>query len=46
LGGVAFGAIQPPHGPHAGEAVTVTIQPEDCNVLSRTAWSKNNRLSR
>ena len=27
IDGVAFGAIQPPRGLHAGEAVTVTIRP-------------------
>ena len=33
IDGVAFGAIQPPRGLHAGEAVTVTIRPEDCIVF-------------
>jgi ABC-type sugar transport system ATPase subunit len=31
--GVAFGAIQPPRGLHAGDAVMVTIRPEDCIVF-------------
>ena len=33
IDGIAFGAIQPPRGLHAGEAVTVTIRPEDCIVF-------------
>jgi hypothetical protein len=33
IGGVAFGAIQPPRGLHAGDAVTVTIRPGDCIVF-------------
>jgi iron(III) transport system ATP-binding protein len=31
--GVALGAIQPPRGLHAGDAVMVTIRPEDCIVF-------------
>jgi iron(III) transport system ATP-binding protein len=34
--GVAFGAIQPPRGLHAGDAVTVTIRPEDCIVFAES----------
>jgi iron(III) transport system ATP-binding protein len=33
IDGVTFGAIQPPRGLHAGEAVTITIRPEDCIVF-------------
>jgi iron(III) transport system ATP-binding protein len=33
VNGISFGAIQPPRGLHAGEAVTVTIRPEDCIVF-------------
>ncbi len=31
--GVELGAIQPPRGLHAGEAVTVSIRPDDCIVF-------------
>jgi ABC-type Fe3+/spermidine/putrescine transport system ATPase subunit len=31
--GVTFGAIQTPRGLHAGDAVTVTIRPQDCIVF-------------
>jgi iron(III) transport system ATP-binding protein len=33
IDGVTLGAIQSPRGLHAGEAVTVTIRPEDCIVF-------------
>jgi ABC-type Fe3+/spermidine/putrescine transport system ATPase subunit len=33
IDGVAFGAIQPPRGLHAGDTVTITIRPEDCIVF-------------
>ncbi len=33
IDGVTFGAIQSPRGLHAGEAVAVTIRPEDCIVF-------------
>jgi iron(III) transport system ATP-binding protein len=33
IDGVTFGAIQSPRGLRAGEAVAVTIRPEDCIVL-------------
>jgi iron(III) transport system ATP-binding protein len=35
--GVALGAIQPPRGLHAGDAVTVTIRPQDCIVFMADA---------
>jgi iron(III) transport system ATP-binding protein len=37
IDGVTFGAIQPPRGLHAGEAVTITIRPEDCIVFVEDA---------
>jgi iron(III) transport system ATP-binding protein len=33
IDGVTFGAIQSPRGLHTGEAVVVTIRPEDCIVF-------------
>jgi iron(III) transport system ATP-binding protein len=36
IDGVTLGAIQSPRGLHAGEAVSVTIRPEDCIVFVDT----------
>jgi hypothetical protein len=36
---VTFGAIQSPRGLHAGEAVAVTIRPEDCIVFVENGTS-------
>jgi iron(III) transport system ATP-binding protein len=44
IDGVTFGAIQPPRGLHTGEAVAVTIRPEDCIVFAedeRRSGAKN-----